>query len=61
MLLTWNTVTNAHKRESKFFRSHRLTSPPPNGESSVLQNLHPKRFIPRILKKEIRSKVKVLM
>ena len=38
---TWKTVTVAHKRESKFF----LSQTPVSGS----QNLHPKRFIPRIL------------
>ena len=40
---TWNTVTVAHSRESKFF----LSQTPVSGS----QNLHPNRFIPRILKK----------
>lgn len=36
---TWNTVTKAHNNESKFFRSR----------TPSLENLHPNRFIPRIL------------
>lgn len=45
---TWKTVTRAHNSESKFFLS--LSSSSSLGHLP-LQNLHPKRFIPRILKK----------
>ena len=41
VLDTWNTVTVAQRRESKFF----LSQTPVSGS----QNLHPKRFIPRML------------
>lgn len=44
-IFTWNTVTRAHKSESKFFRSHCVSSSP----SLLSQNLHPNRFIPSIL------------
>lgn len=41
---TWNTVTRAHSKESKFFLSHCVLL------SSIFeQNLHPNRFIPKIL------------
>jgi len=41
---TWNTVISAHSNESKFLRSQR-SSP----SSSFRQNLHPNRFMPRML------------
>ena len=45
---TWKTVTVAHRRVSKFFLSHPVRLP-----SGLLpQNLHPNRFMPRMLKKK---------
>lgn len=43
---TWNTVTRAQSSVSKFFRSHCVSSSSP---LLLSQNLHPNRFIPRIL------------
>lgn len=46
LFFTWNTVTRAQSSESKFFRSHCVSSSSP---LLLSQNLHPNRFIPRIL------------
>ena len=43
---TWNTVMLAHKRLSKFFRSQVTVL-----STFSSQNLHPKRFMPRMLEK----------
>ena len=43
---TWKTVTVAQSKESKFF----LWQVPVSGS----QNLHPNRFMPRILTRDVR-------
>ena len=50
LIFTWNTVTIAQRRESKFLRSHFLVP-----SSSWVQNLHPNKFMPRILQVERRE------
>ena len=55
--ITWNTVRIAHRRESKFFREHSNSNSTPElfFISVYLQNLQPKRFMPRILQENDRS------
>lgn len=48
-ILTWNTVTKLHNNESKFLRSHTLSS------FFISQNLHPNRFMPRILNNDYKD------
>ena len=47
ILHTWKTVTVAHNKESKFFRSQFIFS---FVSGSLSQNLQPNKFIPKILK-----------
>ena len=45
---TWNTVTIAHRRESKFLRSHVV-----DWSLVLRQNLHPNKFMPRMLPRSV--------